>query len=91
MDLTKFTERARGFIQAAQTIALREDHQRLEPIHILKALLDDPEGLSSNLIARAGGDVARVREHSEAEVAKLPKITGDNVQIVLDGATAKVI
>ncbi len=91
MDLTKFTDRARGFIQAAQTIALREDHQRLEPIHILKALLDDPEGLSSNLIARAGGDVARVREHSEAEVAKLPKITGDNVQIVLDGATAKVI
>ena len=91
MDLTKFTDRARGFIQAAQTIALREDHQRLEPIHILKALLDDPEGLSSNLIARAGGDVARVREHSESEVAKLPKITGDNVQIVLDGATAKVI
>lgn len=91
MDLTKFTDRARGFIQAAQTIALREDHQRLEPIQILKALLDDPEGLSSNLIARAGGDVARVREHSEAEVAKLPKITGDNVQIVLDGATAKVI
>ena len=91
MDLTKFTERARGFIQAAQTIALREDHQRLEPIHILKALLDDPEGLSSNLIARAGGDVARVREHSEAEVAKLPKITGANVQILLDGATAKVI
>ncbi len=91
MDLTKFTDRARGFIQAAQTIALREDHQRLEPIHILKALLDDPEGLSSNLIARAGGDVARVREHSESEVAKLPKITGGNVQIVLDGATAKVI
>jgi ATP-dependent Clp protease ATP-binding subunit ClpA len=91
MDLTKFTDRARGFIQAAQTIALREDHQRLEPIHILKALLDDPEGLSSNLIARAGGDVSRVREHSESEVAKLPKITGDNVQIVLDGATAKVI
>ena len=55
MDLSKFTERSRGFIQAAQTIAIRENHQRLMPEHILKALLDDPEGLASNLIAKAGG------------------------------------
>ena len=91
MDLTKFTERARAFIQAAQTIALREDHQRLEPTHILKALLDDPEGLSSNLIARAGGDATKVREYNEAEIAKMPNITGDNFQIVLDNGTVKVI
>ena len=55
MDLNKFTERARGFVQAAQTIALREGHQRLAPEHILKALMDDDQGLASNLIKRAGG------------------------------------
>ena len=60
MDLNKFTERSRGFIQAAQTIAMRESHQRLTPEHILKALMDDSEGLASNLIRRAGGDPARV-------------------------------
>ena len=54
MDLSKFTERARGFIQAAQTIAIRENHQRILPEHILKALLDDDQGFASNLIARSG-------------------------------------
>ena len=56
MNFEKFTERARGFVQAAQTIALRENHQRVLPEHLLKALLDDEQGLASNLIARAGGD-----------------------------------
>ena len=60
MDLTKFTERARGFMQAAQTIAVRENHQRLAPEHILKALMDDDQGLASNLIQRSGGAPARV-------------------------------
>ena len=55
MNLDKFTERSRGFIQAAQTIAQREDHALLGPEHLLKALLDDKEGLASNLIARSGG------------------------------------
>ena len=50
MDLSKFTERSRGFIQAAQTIAMRENHQRLVPEHLLKALMDDEEGMSANLI-----------------------------------------
>ena len=54
MNVEKFTDRARGFIQAAQTIAQREDHQKLVPEHLLKALLDDEEGLASNLIGRAG-------------------------------------
>jgi len=55
MDLEKFTERARGFVQAAQTIAMREDHQKLAPEHLLKALMDDSEGMASNLIVAAGG------------------------------------
>ena len=62
MNLEKFTERSRGFLQAAQTIAMREGHQRLVPEHLLKAIMDDPEGLASNLIQRAGGAPDRVRE-----------------------------
>ena len=60
MDLEKFTERSRGFLQAAQTIAMRESHQRLAPEHLLKALLDDDQGLAANLIARGRRCCARV-------------------------------
>ena len=91
MDLNKFTERARGFVQAAQTIALRDGHQRLVPDHILKALMDDDQGMAANLIARAGGDAARVRERLEAAVNKLPKVSGDGSQIYMDGQTMKVL
>ncbi|WP_282092166.1 ATP-dependent chaperone ClpB [Epibacterium ulvae] len=91
MDLNKFTERARGFVQAAQTIALREGHQRMVPEHILKALMDDDQGLAGNLIARAGGTSAQVVEAVEAAVAKQPKVSGDAGQIYMDGQTAKVM
>ena len=91
MDLTKFTERARGFVQAAQTIATRENHQRLVPEHILKALLDDDQGLASNLITNAGGDAARVAEHNDQTLAKQPQVTGDGAQVYLDGKTTKVL
>ncbi len=91
MDLSKFTERSRGFVQAAQTIATRENHQRLVPEHILKALLDDEQGFASNLIDRSGGDAARVRQALEITVGKLPKVTGEGAQIYLDGQTTKVL
>ena len=91
MDLSKFTERSRGFVQAAQTIATRESHQRLLPDHLLKALLDDDQGLAANLIARAGGDTGRVMAHLEQLLAKQPQVTGDAGQIYLDQATAKVL
>ncbi|QFT71491.1 ATP-dependent chaperone ClpB [Ruegeria sp. THAF33] len=91
MDLNKFTERARGFVQAAQTIALREGHQRLEPTHILKALMDDDQGLASNLITRAGGAPNRVVEALDAAMGKIPKVSGDAGQIYMDGQTAKVL
>ena len=61
MDLEKFTERSRGFLQAAQTIAMRESHQGIAPEHLLKAIMDDDQGLASNLIKRAGGAPERVR------------------------------
>ncbi|MBY5933122.1 ATP-dependent chaperone ClpB [Tateyamaria omphalii] len=91
MDLSKFTERSRGFVQAAQTIATRESHQRLAPEHLLKALMDDEQGLASNLITRAGGDPSRVLVHVDQTLAKMPKVTGDAAQVYLDNATAKVL
>ena len=91
MDLSKFTERSRGFVQAAQTIATRESHQRLAPEHILKAVLDDDQGLASNLISAAGGDPARVVEALSLAMGKMPRVTGEGAQVYLDGVTAKVL
>ena len=91
MDFEKFTERSRGFVQAAQTIAMRESHQRLAPEHLLKALMDDDQGLASNLIKRAGGAPGRVTEALEAALAKMPKVTGDAGQVYMDPATARVL
>ena len=91
MDLSKFTERSRGFIQAAQTIATRESHQRLTPEHILKALMDDDQGLASNLITAAGGQPAIVVQAVETLLGKQPKVTGDAAQIYMDSATGKVL
>ena len=90
MDLSKFTERARGFIQAAQTIAIRENHQRILPEHVLKALLDDDLGFASNLIARSGGDAKSVRDHVATTLSKLPKVDG-GAQAYIDNQTVKVI
>ncbi len=91
MDLSKFTERSRGFIQAAQTIATRESHQRLTPEHLLKALMDDDQGLASNLISAAGGTPSRVVEALTLSLGKLPKVSGDAAQVYLDNATSKVL
>ena len=91
MNLEKFTERSKGFLQAAQTIALRESHQRLGPEHLLKALLDDEEGLAANLIRRAGGAPERVLEAVDLALSKTPKVSGDAGQIYMDGQTAKVL
>ncbi|MEM6305148.1 MAG: ATP-dependent chaperone ClpB [Pseudomonadota bacterium] len=91
MDLTKFTERSRGFIQAAQTIATRESHQRLAPEHLLKALLDDDQGLASNLIAASGGQPAQVVGALDLALGKMPRVSGDAAQVYLDAATTKVL
>jgi ATP-dependent Clp protease ATP-binding subunit ClpB len=91
MNLEKFTERSRGFIQAAQTIAMREDHQRLSPEHVLKALMDDEQGLASNLITSAGGAPARVLEAVDLSIAKTAKVSGDTGQVYLDTQTGKVL
>ena len=90
MNLEKFTERSRGFLQAAQTIAMRESHQRLAPEHLLKALMDDEEGLASNLIRASGGAPERVVEAVNLAISKLPKVSGD-AQPFMDPALARVL
>jgi ATP-dependent Clp protease ATP-binding subunit ClpB len=76
MDFEKFTERARGFVQAAQTIAMREYNQQITPEHLLKALLDDEEGAASGLIRAAGGDAALAKQAVDLAVTKIPKVQG---------------
>ncbi|MEY3003759.1 MAG: hypothetical protein RLZZ491_935 [Pseudomonadota bacterium] len=91
MNLDKFTDRARGFLQAAQTIAQREDHQKLGPEHILKALLDDEQGLAAALISRAGGAPSRVREANDLALSRIPRVTGAGASLVTDRQLVKVL
>jgi len=91
MNLEKFTERTRGFLQAAQTIAMRDSHQKLAPEHLLKALLDDDEGFAATLIQRSGGEPARVREANDLALSKMAKVSGDAGQTYMDAQTAKVL
>ncbi len=91
MDMEKFTERSRGFLQSAQTIAIREGNQRVVPEHLLKALMDDEQGFASNLIARAGGDANAVRSAIDLAVGKLPKVSGGDGQVYVDPSMVRVL
>ncbi len=91
MNYEKFSERARGFVQAGQTIALRENNQRFLPEHLLKALLDDDQGLAQNLIRAAGGDPSLALAEVDALLAKVPRVEGGGDQLYMDNATAKVL
>ena len=91
MNQEKYTERMRGFLQSAQMLALRDGHQRFVPDHLLKVLLDDPEGLAANLIASAGGDAKAVHREVEANLAKHPKVEGQGAgQVYLAPETARL-
>jgi len=91
MDFEKYSERSRGFVQAAQSLALRSGHQRFTPEHLLKILLDDREGLAANLIRAAGGDPAAALAGAEAELAKLPRVEGGGAgQVYLAPETARL-
>lgn len=76
MNFETFTDRAKGFIQAAQTIALREGHQQVTPEHLLKALLDDREGVASGLLGKAGASVDTLRQKNDDTINRLPKVEG---------------
>ncbi|WMT89274.1 ATP-dependent chaperone ClpB [Pelagibacterium sp. H642] len=90
MNIEKYTERTRGFIQSAQQLALSRGHQQFTPLHILKVLVDDPEGMATGLIERAGGNSQAVRAGVEEGLKKIPSVSGDNGQIYLSRELARV-
>jgi ATP-dependent Clp protease ATP-binding subunit ClpB len=93
MNLEKFTDRARGFLQSAQTVALRMNHQRIQPIHLLKALLEDEQGMAAGLIARAGGSAEAARRETDEALARIPAVSGSGANAApgLDGETLRVL
>ena len=91
MNFEKFTERARGFVQSAQSLAVREGHQQFTPLHLLKVLLDDEQGLSAGLIDKAGGRSRDALQQCETALAKLPRVEGSGAgQLYLAPATARL-
>lgn len=80
MNLEKFTDRAKGFLQSAQTVAIRLNHQRIAPEHLLKALLEDEQGMAAGLITRAGGDAKAAVRDTDAALAKIPAVSGSGAQ-----------
>ena len=92
MNIEKYTDRARGFIQSAQSLALREGHQQFTPEHILKVLLDDPEGLAAGLIDRSGGNSRQALTAVEDALGKMPKVSGGGAgQVYLAASTARLL
>ncbi|ALA17616.1 MULTISPECIES: ATP-dependent chaperone ClpB [unclassified Chelatococcus] len=90
MNVDKYTDRSKGFLQSAQALALREGHQQFSPEHLLKVLLDDPEGLAAGLIDRAGGRSREALQLAEQALAKLPKVEGGSGQLYLSPGLARV-
>ncbi|HLG90166.1 MAG TPA: ATP-dependent chaperone ClpB [Alphaproteobacteria bacterium] len=90
MNIEKYTERARGFIQSAQSLAVRDGHQQFSPLHLLKVLLDDQEGLAGGLIDRAGGNSRAILKATEDALNKLPKVSGSGAgQVYLSPELAR--
>ena len=91
MNSERYTDRARGFIQSAQSLAMREGNQQFTPLHVLKVLLDDNEGLAAGLIDRAGGTSRAILKSTEEALAKLPKVSGAGAgQVYLAPDTARL-
>ncbi|RJY09057.1 ATP-dependent chaperone ClpB [Aurantiacibacter aquimixticola] len=93
MNLEKFTDRAKGFLQSAQTVAIRNSHQRISPEHILKALLEDEEGMAAGLIQRAGGTPAIAVQKVDALLDAIPSVSGSGAQATpgLDNDAVRIL
>src|SRR6201982_2069035 len=90
MNIEKYTERSRGFIQSAQSLAMRDGHQQFSTLHMRKVLLDDNEGLAGGLIDRSGGNSRAILKATEDALAKLPKVSGSGAgQVYLAPDTAR--
>ena len=90
MNFEKYTDRARGFVQSAQTHAIGESHQQFAPEHLLKVLLDDPEGMAAGLVQRAGGRPKDIATANNAALAAIAKVSGGNGQLYLAPGLARV-
>ncbi|KNY13884.1 ATPase AAA [Shinella sp. SUS2] len=90
MNIEKYSERVRGFLQSAQTKALADGNPQFTPEHVLKVLLDDDQGMATSLIERAGGNAREARIANDAALAKQPKVSGGNGQVYLSQPLAKV-
>ncbi|MCF6326970.1 MAG: ATP-dependent chaperone ClpB [Devosiaceae bacterium] len=90
MNIEKYTERAKGFIQSAQTLALGQGHQQFLPLHLLKVLMDDDQGLASGLIEKSGADPKTVRLGVEAGLKKIPQVSGSDSQVYMSREMAKL-
>ena len=93
MNLEKFTDRAKGFLQSAQTVAIRMNHQRITPAHLLKALLEDEQGMAAGLIQRAGGEAGLAVGAVDVGLSKIPQVTGSGAQATpgLDNDCVRVL
>jgi ATP-dependent Clp protease ATP-binding subunit ClpB len=91
MNMEKLTDRSKGFIEAAQGFASRNSNQFLSPEHLLKVLLDDRQGLASNLLHEAGADVNKVRAELEKDIEKLPKVEGASIQLSVSQNFVKML
>ncbi|MGH1399069.1 MAG: ATP-dependent chaperone ClpB [Alphaproteobacteria bacterium] len=91
MDFERFTEKSKSMLQAAQTLAMRSDHQSLEPEHLLKTILDDEDAVVPKLIRAANGDVDRLKRDTAAALAQLPSVTGGGSGLRISSDLAKII
>ena len=92
MNIEKFTDRAKGFLQSAQTVAIRNNHQRIAPEHVLKALLEDEEGMAANLIRAAGGRPETAMQLTDQALAKIAQVSGSGAQSLnWDNDTVRVL
>jgi ATP-dependent Clp protease ATP-binding subunit ClpB len=92
MNIEKFSDRAKGFLQSAQTVAIRNNHQRVAPEHVLKALLEDEQGHASGLIKAAGGTAATALQLTDQALAKIAQVSGSGAQsLAWDNDTVRVL
>ena len=91
MNLEKFTDRSKGFLENAQSLAARKNNQFLAPEHLLKVLLDDKEGVASSLLQKSGADAENVRHQVDGDVEKLPRVEGNSVQVSASQSFVKAL
>ena len=91
MNVEKYTDRVKQVIQSAQSAALAANHARLEPVHILSAMLSQSDALARNLIVAAGGQTDTIQKAVGDSIAKLPEVSGSNVQLTMAPQSAKML